>query len=221
MSGPPVGTDVVAELGAAGVATVYEAAGRSGLLEEQWQQVTPGRRVAGRACTVLCGPGDNRAVHEALAHVRPGDVLVVTMDEPAPAAVVGDLLATQAVAQGVVGLLIDAAVRDTAELGQMPLTVHARWRNARGATKAHRGAVDVPVVVGGTRVAPGDVVVLDDDGAAVVPSGEAGRVLDAVRARLQKESALRARWAKGELSYDAYGLRAEDEAAPTPEGSPA
>lgn len=203
--------DTVAELGAAGVATVYEACGRRGLLEREWVTVTPGRRVAGTARTALCGPGDNRAVHEAMARVRPGDVLVVTMEDPVPAAVIGDLLATQAVAHGAVGLLVDAAVRDVADLLEMPLTVHARWRNARGATKEHRGAVDVPVTIGGTTVNPGDVVVLDDDGATCVAREDVPAAADAVRARLHKEAGLRTRWASGELSYDAYGLRAEDE----------
>lgn len=212
---------VVAELGAAGVATVYEANGRRGLVEQNWHPITPGRRTAGPARTVLCGPGDNRAVHEALARVKSGDVLVITMDEPAPVAVVGDLLATQAVAHGVVGLLVDAAVRDTEDLAAMDLTVHARWRNSRGATKTHRGAVDVAVVVGGTRIEPGDIVVLDDDGATVVTAAEAVRALDSVRARVHKEADLRARWAGGELSYDAYGLRTEDESTPNSGGSTA
>lgn len=202
---------LVAELGRAGVATVYEAYGRRGLLEREWLAITPGRRVAGTARTALCGPGDNRAVHEAMSRVGPGDVLVVTMEEPVPAAVIGDLLATQAVAHGAVGLLVDAAVRDVAELAATPLTVHARWRNARGATKKHRGAVDVPVTIGGTTVNPGDVVVLDDDGAAAVAVADLTAAVDAVRARLEKEAALRSRWAGGELSYDAYGLRDEDE----------
>jgi len=213
-AGPGPGSSLdgaVADLGAAGVATVYEACGRRGLLEREWVRVTPGRRTAGPARTVRCASGDNRAVHEAMGRIRPGEVLVVAMDEPVPAAVIGDLLATQAVARGAVGLLVDAAVRDVDDLLGMPLTVHARWVNARGATKEHRGAVDEPVEIGGTAVEPGDLVVLDDDGATSVPQGEIAAAADAVRARLEKERGLRARWAAGELSYDAYGLRAEDE----------
>lgn len=201
----------VAELGEAGVATVYEAYGRRGLVEHEWQVVAPGRRVAGPARTARCASGDNRAVHEALSRVQPGEVLVLAMDEPAPVALVGDLLATQAVAQGAVGILVDAAVRDSAELSGMPLAVLARWRSARGATKTQRGAVDVPVTVGGATIEPGDVVVLDDDGATAVSREDVDETLIAVRTRLEKEAGLRVRWARGELSYDAYGMRAEDE----------
>lgn len=200
----------IAELGRAGVATVYEAYGRRGLIEENWDVVTPGRRVAGPARTVLCGPGDNRAVHEAMDVVRPGEVLVITMDDPVPAAVLGDLLATQAAARGVAGILVNAAVRDTTDLAGMPMAIHTRWRNARGAGRSHRGQLNVPVCVGGTTIEPGDVVVLDDDGATSVQAADVPLVVEAVRARITKEACLRARWANGELSYDVYGLRAED-----------
>lgn len=200
----------IAELGRAGVATVYEAYGRRGLIEENWDVVTPGRRVAGPACTVRCGPGDNRAVHEAMDAVRPGEVLVITMDDPVPAAVLGDLLATQAAVRGVAGILVNAAVRDTTDLAGMPMAIHARWRNARGASRSHRGQVNVPISVGGTTIEPGDVVILDDDGATRVQAADVPQVVEAVRARITKEAALRARWANGELSYDVYGLRAED-----------
>lgn len=200
----------VAELGRAGVATVYEAYGRQGLLESEWISATPGRRVAGTACTVLCGPGDNRAVHEAMARVQPGQVLVIAMEEPGPVAVLGDLLATQAAVRQVAGIVVDAAVRDSSELAAGPVAIHARWRNARGATRVHRGQIDVPVTVGGTTIEPGDVVVLDDDGVTAVRAADVDTAVDAVRARITKEADLRARWTNGELSYDAYGLRAED-----------
>lgn len=205
---------MVAELGCAGVATVYEAAGRRGLIDGPWDLVTPGRRVAGPAVTALCEPGDNRAVHEAVTMLAPGDMLVVASEEPAPVALVGDLLATQIAARGAVGVLVDAAVRDTAELAAMPVAVSARWRHALGATKEFRGAVGKPVTVGGTRIDPGDIVVVDGDGAVVVRRDEVTATVVAVRERILKEAGLRARWANGELSYDVYGMRAEDEGVP-------
>lgn len=200
----------VAELGDAGVATVYEAYGRRGLIDGPWDAVTPGRSVAGPARIAVCGPGDNRAVHEVMAHVQPGEVLVLTMTDPEPVALLGDLLATQAQAQGAVGVLVNAAVRDSADLAGMQLTVVARWRSSRGATKNVRGAVNVEVEFGETTVRPGDLVVLDNDGATSVAADDVEDVLAKVRARIAKEADLRARWAAGELSYDAYGLRAED-----------
>ena len=206
-------SDAMKELAEAGVATVYEAYGRRGLIEGPWDVVTPGRGVAGPARTAVCGPGDNRAVHEVMAHVQPGEIVVVTMENPEPVALVGELLATQAIAQGAVGVLVDAAVRDCAQLAGMRLTTLTRWRHVRGATKTERGRVNVDVVVGQTVVRPGDVVVLDDDGATSVRAEDVDNLLDDVRARIEKERGLLARWESGELSYDAYGLRAEDEGA--------
>ena len=202
---------VYTELAEAGVATVYEAYGRRGLLDVDLFPVVPGRRVAGPARIALRGQGDNRAVHEVMAHVRPGEILVLTMPVAAPVALFGDLLATQALTAGAAGVLVNAAVRDSADLARLAMPVWARWRRCTGATKNSRGSVDVPVTIGGTEIAPGDVVVLDDDGATVVARSDVDTAIVAVRARLAKEDGLRKRWAAGELSYDAYGMRAEDE----------
>src|SRR5256714_5338285 len=109
------------ELARYGVATVYEAAGRTGLIDIPLVQLVPGSRVAGPARTVRCGQGDNLMVHAALDQVQPGEVLVLTMPEPAPVALVGDLLATQAKVHQVAALLIDASVRDTKELQALGL----------------------------------------------------------------------------------------------------
>lgn len=201
----------IAELADAGVATVYEAYGRRGLLDVEWQPLTPGRKVAGPARIARCGQGDNRAVHEVMAHLRPGEVLVLTMPDPEPVALLGDLLATQAQAHGAAGILVNAAVRDSAELALMELGVWTRWRRSRGAAKSSRGHIDVPVEIGGITVNPGDILILDDDGVTAVESSDVDNVVQSVRARLSKEEGLRARWAAGELSYDAYGMRAEDE----------
>jgi 4-hydroxy-4-methyl-2-oxoglutarate aldolase len=203
--------DAATELAAAGVATVYEAGGRVGILDEDFEAILPGAKVAGPARIALCGQDDNRAVHEVMAHLRPGDVLVLTMPEPRPVALLGDLLATQAKVGGAAGVLVNASVRDVAELRELGLPVWTRWRRVRGATKEHRGAVDVPVTIGGTTIAPGDLVVLDDDGAMAVPAAALEKTREAVRARLEKEAGLRDQWLAGELSYDAYGMRAEDE----------
>ncbi|MFD6679501.1 RraA family protein [Micromonospora parva] len=208
-----VGPGVIETLAAGGVATVYEAAGRSGLLDVDLVQIVPGTRVAGVARTVRCGQDDNRAVHEVMTLVRPGDVLVLTMPEPAPVALIGELLASQAKVAGAAGLLVDAAVRDVDELRELGLPIWARWQRVRGATKRARGSLDVAVHVGGTTVNPGDVVVLDADGAVVVARGSAAEVAAATRSRIEKETRLRARLDAGEFSYDLHGMRAQDEAA--------
>ncbi|MDG4828473.1 4-carboxy-4-hydroxy-2-oxoadipate aldolase/oxaloacetate decarboxylase [Solwaraspora sp. WMMD1047] len=195
----------------AGVATVYEAAGRRGLIDVELTQVVPGSRAGGPARTVRCGQDDNRAVHEAMTRLRPGEVLVLTMPEPTPVALIGELLATQAKVAGAVGVLVDAAIRDFDELRELGLPVWSRWRRVRGATKRVRGSLDVPVTVGGAAISPGDHVVLDADGAVVVGRDDVDTVAAACTARLEKEAGLRGRLLAGAFSYDLHGLRAADE----------
>ena len=197
-----------AELAALGVATVHEAAGRTGIVDLPLTRVVPGSRAAGPARTALCAPGDNTMVHALVAHARPGDVLVLTSAEPAPVAFVGDLLATQARAQGVAAVLVDGAVRDLDELADLGLPIWTRFVRAQGATKGEVGKLDVPVVVGGVEIRLGDLVVMDGDGAVVVPTDRVEAVLSAARERADKETAVRPRYRDGELSYDLQGLRA-------------
>src|SRR5712672_758277 len=175
-----------------GVATVYEAAGRKGLIDIPLIQIVPGSRVAGLARTVRCGQGDNLMAHAALDQVQPGEVLVLTMPEPAPVALVGDLLATQAKVHQVAALLIDASVRDTEALQALGLPIWARWIRVRGATKTHVGTINEVVTVGGTSIAPGDLVLLDADGAAAIATARASAILEASRARVRSETTLRA-----------------------------
>ena len=197
-----------AELAALGVATVHEAAGRTGVVDLPLIRVVPGSRVAGPARTAVCMPGDNTMVHALVAHARPGDVLVLTTAEPAPVAFVGDLLATQAQAQGVAGILVDGAVRDLDELAELGLPIWTRFVRAQGATKGDVGKLDVPVVVGGAEIRPGDLVVMDCDGAVVVPADRIDEMLPAARERAERETAVRQRYRDGDLSYDLQGLRA-------------
>jgi 4-hydroxy-4-methyl-2-oxoglutarate aldolase len=196
------------ELARLGSATVYEAGGRGGYVDLDLHQIVPGSRVAGPARTVRCGQDDNLMVHAAMAAVKPGEVLVLTMPEPRPVALVGDLLATQAAVRGAAGLLVDASVRDTDELAELALPIWARWIRVKGATKALVGELDVPVVVGGAAIRPGDILVLDGDGVAVVQAERVEEVLAASLEREEKERVKRARLLDGALSYDLDGLRA-------------
>lgn len=197
-----------ATLARLGVATLHEAAGRVGVVDLPLIRVVPGSRVAGPARTALCAAGDNTMVHAAVAHARPGDVLVLTSVEPAAVALIGDLLATQARARGVAGILVDGAVRDLDELAALGLPIWARHVRASGATKGQVGRLDVPVVIGGAEVRPGDLVVMDCDGAMVLPAARVDDVLPLALEREAREGAMRARYAAGELSYDIQELRA-------------
>jgi 4-hydroxy-4-methyl-2-oxoglutarate aldolase len=195
------------ELAQLGAATVYEAAGREGLVDADLIQLLPGSRACGPARTVRCGQGDNLMVHAAIAEAQPGEVLVLTMPKPEPVALVGELLATQARQRGVAALLIDASVRDSAELAQIGLPIWARWLRVRGAEKAAVGSIGEPVEVGGTTICSGDAVVLDGDGAVAVAAGRVAEVLAAARDRAERERVKRAKLEDGALSYDLDGLR--------------
>ena len=198
---------VYEELAALGSATVHEAAGRTGVVDVPLIQVVPGSRAAGPARTVRCGQGDNLMVHAAMAATEPGDVLVLSMPEPEPVALVGELLATQAKVRGAAAVLVDAAVRDVEELAGLGLPIWARYVRVRGATKTIPGEIDEPVQVGGAVIEAGDAVVLDADGVVVVAATRIDEVLVAARERAEREREKRAKLEAGALSYDLDGLR--------------
>jgi 4-hydroxy-4-methyl-2-oxoglutarate aldolase len=200
-------SDVYAELAALGSATVYEAGGRRGFVDADLVQVVAGSRAAGPARTVRCAQDDNLMVHAAMAELRAGEVLVLTMPEPRPVALVGDLLATQAKVHGAAALLVDASVRDVEELAELGLPIWARWVRVQGAVKRTTGSIGEPVVVGGAAIRQGDAVVLDADGVAVVEHERLDQVLEASRAREAAERVKRAKLQQGALSFDLDGLR--------------
>ena len=196
------------ELARLGSATVYEAGGRGGYVDADLYQAVPGSRAAGPARTVVCGQDDNLMVHAVMAEVQPGEVIVLTMPQARPVALVGDLLATQAQVAGAAAILVDGAIRDVEELAEMGLPIWARWVRVKGAGKAVAGEINVPVTVAGAEINPGDVLVLDADGVAVVPQDRVTEVLEASLAREQKERVKREKLRAGAKSYDLDGLRA-------------
>lgn len=202
MSGP------YEELAQLGSATVYEAGGRHGYVDADLVQVVPGSRVAGPARTVRCGQDDNLMAHAVMAEVQPGEVIVLSMPEPRPVALIGELLATQASAHGAAAILVDGSVRDVEELAELGLPIWARWVRVRGATKDVAGTIGVPVEVGGVTIRQGDVVVLDADGAAVVARELVDEVLESSRERAEAERSKRSKLQEGALSFELDGLRA-------------
>ena len=190
-----------------GVATIYEASGRQGLIDMPLIQFLPGSRVAGPARTVLCGQDDNLMVHAVVEQIQPGEVLVLSMPEPAPVALIGELLATQVKVRGAAGILVDAAVRDAEELVELGLPLWTRFVRVRGATKTTLGQLNAALSVGGAQVSPSDILVLDADGAVCIQRDRVAEVLRASEARLEKETHLRGKLLAGELSYDLHGLR--------------
>lgn len=198
---------LVAEFADADVATIHEAAGQIGLLPPEIRPIQTGSAVVGTAVTVLCPPGDNMMVHAAVEVVEPGDVLVIAVSEPTNAGMFGELLATSLVAHGCLGLVSDASVRDVRELREMGFPVWSRAIHAQGTVKQTAGSVNVPVVIGGQEIDPGDLVLADDDGVVVVGRERAAEVLAAAKERLEREAEVRERLRNGELGVDFYGFR--------------
>ncbi|MFC4911794.1 4-carboxy-4-hydroxy-2-oxoadipate aldolase/oxaloacetate decarboxylase [Actinomadura gamaensis] len=204
---PRAAAEDVRALGWHGVATVHEAMGREGLLDPSFRPIYPGTPLAGTAVTVLCPPGDNLMIHVAVEQCRDGDVLVVATTSPCTDGLFGELLATSLRARGVRGLVIGAGVRDVGALTAMDFPVWSTAVSAQGAVKARAGSVNVPIVIGGRLVRPGDVVVADEDGVVTVPRTRATEVAAAARARAEREERTRAALADGRLGLDRYELR--------------
>jgi 4-hydroxy-4-methyl-2-oxoglutarate aldolase len=208
VTGPPrADPAVVAELGELGVATVHEAGGKSGLLGTGLRPVWAGARAAGTAVTVLCGPGDNLMLHAAIEQAGQGDLIVLTTTSPSSDGFVGELIVTSLLARGVTGLVTTTGVRDIAAIRAAEFGVWSRHVSAQGTLKATAGCVNVPVVIGGVVVHPGDAVVADDDGVVCVPRTLAAQVAADGRARVQREDEARTAFSRGELGLDRYGLR--------------
>jgi 4-hydroxy-4-methyl-2-oxoglutarate aldolase len=197
----------VDELASFGVATVVEAAGRIGYLGPSLRPVHLGSRVGGTAVTVLCWPGDNLMIHAAVEQCRPGDVLVVTTTSPSTDGSFGELLATALQRRGARGLVTTGGVRDVAQLHAMKFPVFCSAVSAQGTVKANAGAVNIPICIGGHQIVPGDAIVADDDGVAVVPRLAVARTLSAARTRAERENRTREALRSGELGLDLYGLR--------------
>ena len=202
---PPA--DKIAPLTEWGVATVSEAIGRRGLMASYLRPIYPGAAIAGPAVTVLVAPGDNSMIHVVVELCQEGDVLVISPTSPCEDGYFGDLFATALKARGVRGLIIDAGCRDIKTLKEMDFPVWSKAVYAQGTVKETLGNINVPIVCGGARVDPGDIIIADDDGVMVLPKGRLDEALKSARARTDKETTNRARFAKGELGLDVYGMR--------------
>jgi 4-hydroxy-4-methyl-2-oxoglutarate aldolase len=190
-----------------GVATVHEALGRTGLLGPRLRPIQDGARIGGTAVTALCWPGDNLMIHAAVEQCQEGDVLVVTTTSPSQDGLFGELFATALRHRGVRGLVTTTGVRDVAELRELGFPVWSAAVSAQGTVKATAGAVNVPVVLGGQVVHPGDAILADDDGVLRVRRQDVEEGLKASQMRLEKEAAAREAFATGQLGLDRYGLR--------------
>lgn len=201
--------EIIKTLGEQGVATIHEAQSRTGLLNPYLRPIYPAARVAGSAVTVSCQPGDNLMIHAAIEVCQPGDVLVVTTTSESTDGMFGELLATSCQAHGIAGLVIDAGVRDVADLTVMNFPVWSKAISAQGTVKATPGSVNIEVVCAGAIIRPGDVIIGDIDGVVVVKREHAEAISQLGQKRIEKEQNSRERLKAGELGVDFYGLRAK------------
>ncbi|MEA2641825.1 MAG: 4-hydroxy-4-methyl-2-oxoglutarate aldolase [Chloroflexota bacterium] len=188
-----------------GVATVYEAGGAIGAMDPAIHPLWRGARVCGPAFTVNCPPGDNLALHRCIEFVQPGDVLVV-QNGGLSGGYWGGILTACAVAHGVIGLVLDGGCRDTEELEEIRFPVFLRGAGVFRTYKHEPGQLNVPIVVGGILVNPGDVILGDGDGVMSIPRDRVEEFRAAGQKRADAEAGYMERIRNGEYTMDIYGF---------------
>ncbi|MFC7401884.1 RraA family protein [Citricoccus sp. GCM10030269] len=186
--------ELIERFAALPVANVGDAMERLQVLDGAIQSVWPsaGARMAGRAVPVTVAGGDNKGIHEVIPTLQPGDVLVVNGQAATHRALIGELIAGRAMAQGCVGFVLDAMVRDAVDLEQMRFPVFARGTTPAGPYRNGPFRTGAAAAVGNVVVQPGDLVVGDDDGVAIVPRDQAAEVLVKAEAKHASETQQRA-----------------------------
>jgi len=212
--------DVIRSIQRVDAATVAEAArypssiladvaGRRGALKGRIAPLAASMRFAGPAITVDVRPGDNLMIHAALAIAQPGDVLVIDGKGDLGSALMGEIMTQQCIALGVVGVVIDGAVRDSEAIRELGFPMYAAGCNPNGPTKFVPGRLNHPISIGGVSVNPGDLVVGDADGVTVIERDKAAAMLPLAAEKLAAETqriadiksrkALRPGWLDGAL----------------------
>jgi regulator of RNase E activity RraA len=183
---PRLNEETLGRFKGAASSSVADAMGRFNYMDSSMQART-GRPLSGLAVTVQCRPGDNLMVHKALEVARPGDIVVISTCGNSSNAVFGELMCHTAVAQHLGGVVVDGAIRDVAAIEKLGLPAFSRFVSPGSCDKDGPGEVNVPISCAGVVVMPGDVVLGDQDGVAVVPRDSAEEVLRGVASLLERE----------------------------------
>ena len=146
-----------------------------------------GAPLLGCAFTVKVRAGDNLLFHKAIDMARPGDVVLVDAQNEQSYAITGELMVTWLERRGVAGLIIDGCIRDVECVRSMHFPVYATGVSPNGPLKEGGGEINYPIMCGGLVVAPGDIVVGDQDGVAVISPADAPHVLEKARAQHARE----------------------------------
>ena len=163
-------------------------------------------RFVGQARTIGTVAGDNAAMHVVISMLRPGEALVIDAENFEDRAVWGGILNNRAMLQKISGVVIDGAVRDVAELREMPLPVFASACSPAGPHKGWGGSIDNVISCGGVSVAPGDIILADDDGVTVVPLTRASSILVESEKKLKSEAEILRKLAAGEDTKNLFPL---------------
>ena len=188
-------------------ATLYEASGRRGMVDPAIRPAWRGARVCGPAVTVDCPPGDNLMLHVAVAHARPGVVIVATVGGYLQAGAWGEILTEAARARGLAGLVIDGAVRDIDAIEASGFPVFSRGLAIGSCTKERPGKLDEPIQLGGATVGPGDLVFGNADGLVIVEHDRIDEVYQAAAGRRRKELEIISKLREGRTTMELLGLK--------------
>lgn len=184
---PRVSAERVLDASALPASILADVYGRRGTLNGRIAALAPTMKVAGPALTVEVRPGDNLMIHAALSIAKPGDVIIVDGKGDQTCALIGEIMVSQAMAIGVAGMVLDAAVRDTEALRAKGFPVWSYGFNPCGPTKRVSGRVNHPISVGGITVNPGDLVVGDADGVVVIERERAAEMIELGRKKVADE----------------------------------
>jgi len=198
--------DIISQLSKFGVAMIADSMGRYGAMKPYIRPVASGMRIAGPAFTVQTYRSDNLMIHIALELAQEGDILIVDSGEVTNAGLWGELMTTMALKKKLGGIVTDGAIRDSEEIIGSKFPVFSKSISPLGGFKESLGSVNVPISCGGVVVDPGDIIIGDDDGVAVIPKNKAEEILKTCEETLKKEQLVIEGIENGRTLFELLGL---------------